>query len=71
MLYRYYVYDFALPLLVLHALLRKTAMNLRNWMQICPQRQITVLDTHDGNATHAPSTLCHLHNAYNIKAVSP
>lgn len=48
MLHRYYVYDFALPLLVLHALHWQTSMNLRRWMQICPRRQITVLDTHDG-----------------------
>jgi hypothetical protein len=40
--------DFALPLLVLHAIHWKTAINLRDWMQICPHRQITVLDTHDG-----------------------
>jgi len=44
----YYVYDFALPLLVLHAIHWKTALNLRSWMEICPHRQITVLDTHDG-----------------------
>ena len=40
--------DFALPLLVLHAIHWKTALNMRYWMQICPHRQITVLDTHDG-----------------------
>ena len=50
----YYVYDFALPLLVLHAIHWKTALNMRNWMQICPHRQITVLDTHDG----PPFPLC-------------
>ena len=44
----YYVYDFALPLLVLHAMHWSSALNLRRWMRICPRRQITVLDTHDG-----------------------
>lgn len=41
-------YDFALPLLVLHAFEFHTAQNLKNWLTICPRRQITVLDTHDG-----------------------
>lgn len=44
----YHVYDFALPLLVLHAFQFKTAVRLKNWLQICPRRQITTLDTHDG-----------------------
>ena len=42
------VYDFALPLLVLHAFTFKTMDNLKRWLNICPRRQITVLDTHDG-----------------------
>ena len=42
------MYDFALPLLLLHATTFKTAVNMRNWLRICPRRQITVLDTHDG-----------------------
>jgi sucrose phosphorylase len=41
-------YKFALPLLVQHALHYQTAVNLRRWLQTCPRRQITVLDTHDG-----------------------
>ena len=44
----YFVYDFALPLLLLHAFTFRTAENIANWMRICPRRQITVLDTHDG-----------------------
>lgn len=44
----YWVYDFALPLLILHAVKFKTARNLKHWMRTCPHRQITVLDTHDG-----------------------
>jgi sucrose phosphorylase len=42
------VYDFALPLLIVHAFYFKTAESLKYWMAICPRRQITVLDTHDG-----------------------
>ncbi|CAL5229827.1 g13231 [Coccomyxa viridis] len=44
----YWVYDFALPLLILHAFTFKTMDNLKHWLNICPRRQITVLDTHDG-----------------------
>ena len=44
----YFVYDFALPLLLLHAFTFHTAENIANWLRICPRRQITVLDTHDG-----------------------
>lgn len=43
-----WVYDFALPLLMLHALKFKSAEPLRHWISICPRRQITTLDTHDG-----------------------
>jgi sucrose phosphorylase len=41
-------YDFALPLLVLHAFEFKSTANLKHWLSVCPRRQITVLDTHDG-----------------------
>ena len=44
----YFVYDFALPLLLLHAFTFRTAENIANWLRICPRRQITVLDTDDG-----------------------
>jgi sucrose phosphorylase len=47
-LHGYWVYDFALPLLILHAFTFKTMDNLKHWLTICPRRQITVLDTHDG-----------------------
>ncbi|TQM57295.1 sucrose phosphorylase [Humibacillus xanthopallidus] len=42
------VYDFALPPLVLHALLAHDADPLLAWMAIRPTNAITVLDTHDG-----------------------
>ncbi|MDX9786684.1 MAG: sucrose phosphorylase [Desulfobacterales bacterium] len=44
----YWVYDFALPMLVLHSLYHHTHRRLVDWLKICPQKQITTLDTHDG-----------------------
>ncbi len=44
----YWTYDFALPLLVLHTLYHHTAAALTAWLRICPRKQITTLDTHDG-----------------------
>ncbi len=43
-----YVYDFALPVLVLDTLFNKDASNLKKWLKIRPQNCVTVLDTHDG-----------------------
>lgn len=43
-----YVYDFALPPLVLHALYTGNAERLRRWAEIRPRNAVTVLDTHDG-----------------------
>lgn len=43
-----WVYDFALPPLVLHALLAADAAPLRRWLDIRPANVLTVLDTHDG-----------------------
>lgn len=44
----HWVYDFALPMLVLHALYSGRADRLAHWMEICPRKQFTTLDTHDG-----------------------
>ena len=44
----HYVYDFALPLLLLHAIEFKRTDRLYHWLTICPHHQITTLDTHDG-----------------------
>lgn len=44
----YWVYDFALPMLLLHALYTGETANLVHWLQICPRKQFTTLDTHDG-----------------------
>lgn len=42
------VYDFALPPLVLHALLFGDGSALARWLEIRPHNAVTVLDTHDG-----------------------
>lgn len=44
----YWTYDFALPMLMLHTLYHHTNQELLAWLRICPRRQITTLDTHDG-----------------------
>jgi sucrose phosphorylase len=43
-----WVYDFALPPLVLYALIAGTARPLKEWVRIRPRNCLTVLDTHDG-----------------------
>lgn len=43
-----WVYDFALPPLVLHAFAFGTAAPLKQWLSIRPRNALTVLDTHDG-----------------------
>ncbi|MCS7243052.1 MAG: sucrose phosphorylase [Candidatus Caldatribacterium sp.] len=44
----YWVYDFALPMLVLHTLYSGSKERLLHWLRICPKKQFTTLDTHDG-----------------------
>lgn len=43
-----YVYDFALPVLVLDTLFNEDSSNLKKWLDVSPRNAITVLDTHDG-----------------------
>jgi sucrose phosphorylase len=43
-----WVYDFALPPLVLHTLYGRDARHLKRWLEIGPRNAVTVLDTHDG-----------------------
>lgn len=43
-----WVYDFALPPLVLHAFFFGTAAPLKAWARVRPTNALTVLDTHDG-----------------------
>ena len=43
-----WVYDFALPPLVLHAFFNGTGRDLKHWIKIRPANSLTVLDTHDG-----------------------
>ncbi len=44
----YWVYDFALPMLLLHGLKSGRTDRLIHWLKICPHNQFTTLDTHDG-----------------------
>lgn len=44
----YWVYDFALPMLLLHTLFSGDNTRLKHWLTICPRKQYTTLDTHDG-----------------------
>ena len=43
-----WVYDFALPPLVLHSLFSRDARALGHWLRTRPNNAVTVLDTHDG-----------------------
>jgi sucrose phosphorylase len=43
-----WVYDFALPPLVLYAFFNGTARILKQWIEVRPVNSLTVLDTHDG-----------------------
>jgi len=43
-----WVYDFALPPLLLHACAFHSARWLKDWIRIRPRNALTVLDTHDG-----------------------
>ena len=43
-----WVFDFALPPLVLHTLYTRNARQLKRWFEIRPPNAVTVLDTHDG-----------------------
>ena len=43
-----WVYDFALPPLVLHTLYTRDSTALKRWLDIRPHNAVTVLDTHDG-----------------------
>ena len=43
-----WVYDFALPPLILHTLFSCQCEELKHWLRISPRNAITVLDTHDG-----------------------
>jgi sucrose phosphorylase len=43
-----WVYDFALPPLLLHAIFFRTSRALKDWIAVRPNNALTVLDTHDG-----------------------
>ena len=44
----FWIYDFALPVLVLNALYSGKGDNLKKWLDMSPMKQFTTLDTHDG-----------------------
>ena len=44
----YFVYDFALPMVVLYSLYSGKSNRLANWLKMSPMKQFTTLDTHDG-----------------------
>ena len=44
----YFVYDFALPMVVLYSLYSRKSNRLANWLKMSPMKQFTTLDTHDG-----------------------
>lgn len=44
----FWIYDFALPVLVLNALYSGTGEHLKKWLDMSPKKQFTTLDTHDG-----------------------
>lgn len=44
----YYVYDFALPMLLINGIYYSKTKYLKHWLTICPRKQFTTLDTHDG-----------------------
>ena len=46
--HNYFVYDFALPMVVLYSLYSGKSNRLANWLKMSPMKQFTTLDTHDG-----------------------
>lgn len=44
----YFVYDFALPMVILYSLYSGKSSRLVNWINKSPMKQFTTLDTHDG-----------------------
>ena len=44
----FWVYDFALPMLLINAIYYGATSYLKHWLTICPRKQFTTLDTHDG-----------------------
>lgn len=44
----YFIYDFALPMVLLYSLYSGKSDRLARWLKMCPMKQFTTLDTHDG-----------------------
>jgi len=47
----YWVYDFVLPALILYTLLNRSSIKLSDYLRVCPRKQFTMLDCHDGIPT--------------------
>lgn len=43
-----WTYDFQLPMLILNAVYFGRTLYLKDWLKLCPRKQFTTLDTHDG-----------------------
>ena len=44
----YWIYDFILPGLILHTLFSHSGHKLKKYLKVCPRKQVTMLDCHDG-----------------------
>lgn len=44
----YWIYDFILPGLILHTLFSRSGQKIKKYLQVCPRKQVTMLDCHDG-----------------------
>jgi sucrose phosphorylase len=44
----YWVYDFVLPMLILYTLVNQSSQKLEDYLRVCPRKQVTMLDCHDG-----------------------
>lgn len=44
----YWIYDFILPGLILHTLFSHSGHKLKEYLKVCPRKQVTMLDCHDG-----------------------
>ena len=44
----YWIYDFILPGLILHTLFSQSSSKLKEYLKVCPRKQVTMLDCHDG-----------------------
>ncbi|MGO2082242.1 sucrose phosphorylase [Vagococcus sp.] len=61
----YYIYDFALPMVLLYSLYSGKSNRLVDWLKMSPMKQFTTLDTHDGiGVVDAKDLLAEAETAY-------